>query len=332
MKKSDTSRSLGKFSKLRDRLVLILIMLVMLAWALMSKSFRIVGDWLKGDAPFSSGTVSGLMHFIIFGLILYLAYRWRKLKSKASRFEELRDDLSTSEEQLISSMNRMTAGVAHEINNPLAGIKNCMMLLRDAVPEDHKYYPYAGMIDKEVERISEITTKMLQLYQPRENSTPVVISLQQIILETGQLLEPYLGEKELRLNVDVPSNFPDVEVQRTDFLDILRNLMINAAQASPVRGEIEVTCRHDDSVFTVAVSDQGSGIAKEVLPHIFEPFFTTKDNEKQKGLGLGLSLSRSLAIFMGGRILVDTKEGAGTTFIVELPLYPSPKKAIQRKL
>ncbi|MFH2000364.1 MAG: HAMP domain-containing sensor histidine kinase [Planctomycetota bacterium] len=331
LEKTDKTPSRKKTEHLHEGIIIVIIAAAMMIWALMSEAFHIVGDWIKGIGEFNKDTVYGLIHLFIFGLIIFLVQRWRRLKRKAKRFELLRDDLSSSEERYIESMNRMTAGVAHEINNPLAGIKNCMMLLRDAIPEDHKYFPYAGMIDKEIEHISEIVRKMLQLYHPRDGgNNPGFLSLSKAVQEVRSNLDKQLTAKSLRLNVDIPSDFPEVKVQREDFQQILHNLLLNAIQASEEGGEIGIRAREDENCFSIAVMDHGPGIAKEVLPNIFEPFFTTRTNEREKGLGLGLSLSRSLAIFMGGRITVKTQPGKGSTFVVELP--QKTEKPIQRKV
>jgi PAS domain S-box-containing protein len=239
-----------------------------------------------------------------------------KVERRTATIREL--ERQRNEMEKLAATGRMAAAVAHEINNPLAGIKNSFLLVKDAVPADHPYHEYAEMIERELNRVSRIVRRMYQLYRT-ETEEPVSIDIAKTLQETCAAVDAEVKRKRLRLRLDVAADLPAVRLAEQDFIQIVSNLLLNAIQASPAEAELTVAAEQEDGKLRVRVSDRGPGIAPEVLPQVFEPFFSTKQETGEGGMGLGLSISHSLAASMGGTIGVQTEEGKGTTFSLELP-------------
>jgi PAS domain S-box-containing protein len=220
----------------------------------------------------------------------------------------------------LAAMGRLAAGVAHEINNPIAGIKNAFELVKQAVDPAHPHAEFTGMIDREITRVTSIVQNMYQLYRP-ESGKGEPVELQTMIMDIKALFAKRLQQRRLMLAVDVDSRIRWLCVPRRDMLQVLLNLLHNAIDYSSEGGTIQLIAHMEPAAIQIAVSDQGAGIHPEDLPHIFDPFFTTKTGGDQKGMGLGLSISQSLVTAMGGTIEVQTQANGGSTFSVLLPRH-----------
>lgn len=218
----------------------------------------------------------------------------------------------------LAALGRLAAGVAHEINNPIAGIKNAFELVKQAVDPAHAQYEFVGMIDREITRVSSIVQNMYQLYR-RESGKVETVDLRTMIGDIEALFAKQLQQRQLTLAVEAASKVDRLDAPRSDLLQVLLNLLNNAIDCSYEGGTITMAICEEAEVIRISVADQGAGISLEVLPHIFDPFFTTKTEGEQKGMGLGLSISQSLVASMGGRIDVQTQRGRGSTFSVLLP-------------
>lgn len=231
-----------------------------------------------------------------------------KLESKRAQTEKL------------AAMGRLAAGVAHEINNPIAGIKNAFTLVKQAVDPAHPHAEFVGMIDREIARVASIVHSMYQLYRP-ESGKGEVVELQTMINDIDALFAKQLQQRRLVLAIAVDPGIDRFCVPRGDLLQVLLNLLNNAIDCSSEGGTITLTLRAEQDAIRIAVSDQGQGIPPEHFPHIFDPFFTTKTGGNQKGMGLGLSISQSLVMAMGGKIEVQTQLNGGSAFSVILPRH-----------
>lgn len=220
----------------------------------------------------------------------------------------------------LAAMGRLAAGVAHEINNPIAGIKNAFTLVKQMVDRSHPHYEFVGMIDREISRVASIVQHMYQLYRP-ESGKSEVVEIQTMIQDIESLFAKQLQQRRLTLAVNADPHLDRLCVPRGDLLQVLLNLLSNAIDYSHEGGALELSIHLERDVVRMAVSDQGLGIAPECLPHIFDPFFTTKTESEQKGMGLGLSISQSLVLSMGGMLEVDTQLNHGSTFSILLPRH-----------
>jgi hypothetical protein len=242
----------------------------------------------------------------------------RQIAQRTAKIAKLETQRAQAEK--LAAMGRLAAGVAHEINNPIAGIKNAFELVKQAVDPEHAQYEFVGMIDREIARVSSIVQNMYQLYR-RESGKVEAVDLRTMIGDIEAMFCKQLQLRQLTLVVEAAPEFDRLDVPRSDLLQVLLNLLNNAIDCSREGGTITITIREEAEVIRIAVADHVAGIFPEVLSHIFDPFFTTKTEGGQKGMGLGLAISQSLVAAMGGRIDVQTQLGQGSTFSVLLPCH-----------
>jgi len=222
------------------------------------------------------------------------------------------------EMERLVALGELAAGVAHEINNPLAGVRNAFELIKSSLPPDNEHFELLGLIDKEIERISGITHQMYQLYR-RAPQRPADFAIVQTVRDVIRMLDHSASKKGIRLRLDAADDSPVVTLVEGEVKQVLYNVMRNAIQASEPGHEVRIDVLVEPSIVRVRVRDDGPGISPDVLPRIFDPFFTTKHGVSEPGMGLGLSVSRSLIESMGGRIEVTSTPGAGSAFAVILP-------------
>jgi signal transduction histidine kinase len=219
----------------------------------------------------------------------------------------------------LASVGRMAATVAHEINNPLEAIMNVVYLasVEQSISEEGKrLLAYA---QQELIRVAHITRQTLGFY--RESGTPVNVKLPEVVDGVLDLLGPRLKTKGVRVIRDYRPA-PPVYAIRGEMFQVLSNLIGNAMDAMPNgSGSIHVrvspvTDYRTGPAVRITISDSGSGISRDSLPHIFEPFFTTKESF---GTGLGLWVSKGILEKHRGSIAVRSTPGKGTTFSIVLP-------------
>ena len=227
--------------------------------------------------------------------------------------------------QQLAALGELAAGVAHEINNPLAGIRNALLLIKRNLPGDIKHFDKFELIDKEIDRISGITHQMYQLYRPSQQ-TETRFSIRQTIDEVISLALPLSRKTKVEAVTIVGSlkalgdlDADEVVLREGELKQVLLNLIHNAMQASQPGQTVVVSTSTNESSVRIEVSDEGYGIADENLEQIFDPFFSTKIEKVGEGMGLGLSVTRSIIEAMNGSIEVTSEVGRGTQFAMKLP-------------
>ena len=221
-----------------------------------------------------------------------------------------------SSEKLVS-VGRLAAGVAHEMNNPLGGILNCLYNLRKGTVSASRQKEYQISMEKGVERVQKIVRQLLHFSQQHEPAfvlTDINVLLDQVLALTTHLFAP----NQIVLERVRDQELPPAMVDGSMIEQVLMNLVLNAVHAMKNGGTLTVQTVVAEGVYRVEIRDTGSGISPEVLPRIFDPFFTTK--REGEGTGLGLSVSLGIAERHGGRITVASAVGTGTTFSLYLPI------------
>ena len=225
----------------------------------------------------------------------------------------------------MASIGRLAAGVAHEINNPLAIINEKAGLMKDLLEVsgnlEHQKEKFLGLINgisDSVTRCRTITHRLLGFSRRMEISQDA-IDINDAVQEIIGFLEKEILYRGIHLELHLQENLPKIITDKGQVQQVFLNIINNAMDALKENGDITVsTYTKDDQFVRVVIKDNGSGIPKENLKHIFEPFYSTK--EKGKGTGLGLSISYGIMQKLGGAILVESEVNTGTTFIVEVPV------------
>jgi PAS domain S-box-containing protein len=218
----------------------------------------------------------------------------------------------------LAALGQLAAGVAHEINNPIAGIKNAFLVVKEAIPLDYAHYDFVGMIDREIDRVAEIVRQLYQL-QTADSPLKQAVDIAMLFHDLTLMVAPWLNPRHLVLDIDKSPALPPLMVPQRDLFQVLLNLVTNAIEASPDYGMIVIRICEQEKGIHISVTDRGAGIDSKILPRIFEPFFSTKTDGTCKNMGLGLSVSHSLIRSMGGRIDVQSQLGVGSTFTIVLP-------------
>jgi PAS domain S-box-containing protein len=222
----------------------------------------------------------------------------------------------------LSSIGLLSAGIAHEVNTPLAVISSqAQMILRRMSPDD----PLAPTVEKIIKqsfRASEIVNSLLK-FSRVSGSEYSELDLNKVIRETVSLVEPMLRASKIALNVQLSPAVPPVLGNYGKLQQVFMNLIMNARDAMPRGGELTLATECENSSIHVEVADNGMGIPPENLSRVFDPFFTTKS--KSRGTGLGLAVSYGIIREHSGKIGVESTVGRGTTFRLE---FPAARKAV----
>ena len=222
----------------------------------------------------------------------------------------------------LSSLGLLTAGLAHEIRNPLVAIRTFTQLLPERYNDAEFREGFQGLALKEVDRICGLINDLLSFARP---SRPNVAeeNMNDVVDGIARILETEAKEKGVEITRDFGLNLPKVWIDREQMKQVFMNLILNAIQAMREGGSIFISTRlisrdeagHSGQFVQVEVRDTGIGIPAENLDHIFDPFFTSKD----EGSGLGLSISHQIVQEHGGYVTVESKVDVGTTFFINLP-------------
>lgn len=235
----------------------------------------------------------------------------------------------------MASLGKLSASVVHEINNPIAGILNLILLMKRINQEGRlstddlqKFARYLDLMETETRRISRIVSNLLTFSRQSKIELKFV-DLNRLIQKTLFLNSNLLKINHVNVVTDFDPRLPEIMGSEDHLQQIMMNLVSNAAEALETThgGTLTIRTGTPDNaghVF-IAFGDDGPGIPKENLPRLFEPFFTTK--KKGKGVGLGLSVAYGIIENHGGSIEVQSEPGKGTTFLVKLPVNREPNQA-----
>lgn len=232
----------------------------------------------------------------------------------------------------MASLGVLSSGIAHEIRNPLAGIKAMTQTLEEELEEDSLQQEYVKRILRQVDRLDDLLKAFFSYARP-SRPDPTTQHIRTIIDEVIPLVRPKTQEKRITIELDYADNLAMVFVDANQIQQIFLNLFLNAIDAMPEGGAINISAHNaghsqplidrrksvpgllSDTFVQISFKDTGKGISPAVLEQIFNPFYTTKAN----GTGLGLSIVYQIIREHGGRIDVQSEEGKGTEFVILLP-------------
>ncbi|MDP4086112.1 MAG: ATP-binding protein [Bacillota bacterium] len=249
-----------------------------------------------------------LLFLIILTHVFFLLIKYLLLKKQAQ------DERRQIEQQKLELVGTLAASTAHEIRNPLTGIKGLLQLLGEKYhsEEDHFYFE---VIDKELNRINEIVSEFLILGKPTAQRMDA-INIGEILLELKPLIETDGNTHNSRCVWYIPPQPVIVECIEDQMKQVILNLTKNAFEAIEIEGIVKIKLFYTADTCNIEITDNGKGMSREEINKIFYPFYTSKDT----GTGLGLVVCKRIVTSIGGHILVSSAEGVGTTFTIVLPL------------
>jgi PAS domain S-box-containing protein len=256
----------------------------------------------------------------------HLSVRGEKI-GKIVVFRDLTNVYKIQEEILrmdrLVSLGKLASGIAHELRNPLAGIKTTAQALGEEMSGDDSKREYLNRITKEIDRLNDLLKTFFSFAKP-QNLNLVHCHIKDIINEIIPFLIKEIADKGIRFIETYHPQLPKIQVDKTQIHQVFLNLFLNAIQAMPDGGELKIEASpilstsvegFKQNFIKVVISDTGRGIPPHIVHKIFDPFFTTKP----KGIGLGLSITYQIIKKHGGTVKVESQWEKGTSFIINLP-------------
>jgi signal transduction histidine kinase len=269
--------------------------------------------WQHGHFDYSINQYAEIVIFnIVGGVMGALGDRLKKARIRAERNAEERqkayDELQTTFEQLLqaeklSSLGELSAGIVHEVRNPLGAIKGAVEILEDELKADSPRREFADLAKKEIERLDKLVGEFLRFARSTK-LTAAPASLNEIAESVISLIENQAVSQAVIVEKDFQKNLSTVSIDAEQIKQVVLNLAINSLQAMPNGGKLIFRSFENKEYCVVDVIDTGGGISKQVISKIFDPFFTTKE----KGVGLGLSIAHKIVTQHGGKLTVSTND------------------------
>lgn len=282
--------------------------------------------WQHGHFDYSINQYAEIVIFnLVGGVMGALGDRLKQARERAEQNaaerQQAYDELQKTFAQLLqaeklSSLGELSAGIVHEVRNPLASIKGAVEILEDELQPDSPRREFADLAKKEIERLDKLVGEFLRFARPAALSVKTN-DLNRIIESVIALVANQAAAQRVTIEKNLQKNLPEVSADAEQIKQILLNLAINSLQATANKSAAEriVFRTFEQDGFCVAeISDTGGGISEEILPKIFDPFFTTKE----KGVGLGLSIAHKISAQHNGRLLAANRDGHAV-FILQLP-------------
>lgn len=250
---------------------------------------------------------------------LQLAAASEELSSAYRRLQDTFEQLRRADR--LAALGELSAGIAHEIRNPLASVKGSVAILETEIPAGHPKHEFIQIIREEADRLNRIVSEFLKFARPPRPRVEEV-SLNQLLESTLLLLQQERDRARVSLTTALAPDLPVLRLDPDQIRQVLLNILINGIQAMPDGGPLHVSTRWDGDRRTavVIVEDGGPGVPGNDLEHIFDPFYSTK----AEGSGLGLSISHQLVELHGGEITAENREGGGLRMRINLPA-PDPR-------
>ena len=258
----------------------------------------------------------GTFYWVDTTIVPFLDERGLPYQYMAIRYditERKRTEAALREQAALAQLGKMAAVVAHEVRNPLAGMRGALQVVSGRLPAESRERGVISEVIGRIDALSDIVHDLLQFARPRQ-PVPTDVSLPALVNETVGLLlnDPQFAAVVARVDVDEITLRADAEQLRL----VLFNLLVNSAQAMQGRGEVHVSSHRSPEGFQLRIADSGPGLTAEARERLFEPFFTTK----HQGTGLGLATARRILEAHQGTIALESRPEGGTIAIATLPM------------
>ena len=285
---------------------------------------HIMMDW-GGSPEYRQAQFAELVLFQVVGVVVgALAQSERKQRRGMERAsEELQQAyrrLQESFEQLrradrLSALGQLSAGLAHEIKNPLASMKGSLEILSKDFPPGSEKREFLEIFEKELNRLNRVLAEFLQFARPsRPDRRPS--SIEEILESIVVLCAKEADRQGVAIQIGCDERLPEIELDAAQIQQALLNIVLNGIQSMPSGGRLAICVERSSDALEIWIRDEGEGIPLENRSRIFDPFFTTKD----RGTGLGMAIAHNLIQGHGGEIHLVEEGGPGSTFRVVLPL------------
>jgi signal transduction histidine kinase len=263
--------------------------------------------------------------FCLVGLVAGLLTDWRRKQEVALRrtthqlhqaHRELQQNFQAMKRaERLSALGQLSAGLAHEIRNPLASIEGAAAVVQRESESEERRREFLDIIRKESRRLNRLLSSFLDFAKPRQPNLEMVEI--DALLDSVLVLARHAGNGvRLDLRKQIEPGLTKVECDAEQLKQVLLNLVMNAIQAMPRGGSVTLAAERNETGVAIDVCDQGEGIREDNLDRVFDPFFTTKEN----GSGLGLSIAHQIISQHGGRLTIQPNSPQGVTARISLPL------------
>ena len=239
---------------------------------------------------------------------------YEKLRGQADQLLEIEEQLRRADR--LSAMGELSAGMAHEVRNPLASIKGTAEILRDGIDSSDKKYEFAQILVREVDRLENVVRDFLRFARP-DKGVLEEVRICSAMDDVDNLTRQQALKSGVDIELDCSEMLPLISGNFEQLKQAFLNFVLNALQAMPDGGRLVIKGDVSRDHLRVVFSDTGPGIPEALQGRVFNPFYTSR----QEGTGLGLAITHRIIDAHGGRILLNSKPGEGATFTVELPLY-----------
>jgi signal transduction histidine kinase len=278
---------------------------------------------------YRSNQLAEIVLFLVFGAVS--GFLIDRVNRERERNRETAEQLARANEELRSTFQRLrlldrlsalgaiSAGIAHEIRNPLGGVSGAVEILDSMTTPDDERHEFVQIVKKEIDRISTIVSRQLELVQARPGDV-APCDVGRVIESVVQLLRSQAAKYDIRLETRIAGDLPVVHTDEQGLRQAVLNLVLNGVQATDQSGEVHVAAETRDDTVRIVVDDEGTGLSAEGLEHAFDPFYTTKP----KGTGLGLSIAFQIVDQLGGHLMGENRDEGGARFTLELPIESAP--------
>ena len=288
---------------------------------------HILLQW-QHEPLYRSNQLAEIVLFLIFGAVS--GFLIDRVNRERERTRTTAEELAKANEQLrstfqrlrlldrLSALGALSAGIAHEIRNPLGGVSGAVEILDSMTGPEDERHEFVGIVKKEIARISTIVSRQLDLVRTNPPE-PVPCDIARVVESVVSLVQNQAEKQGVVVELRVDHDIPIVETDEQGLRQAVLNLLINGVQAIPERGTVGISIRRSDDRVSIVVDDEGPGLSPEALEHAFDPFYTTKHG----GTGLGLSIAFQIVDQQGGDLRAENRDGGGARFTLELPIVPS---------